>query len=257
MSLSIIVPAWNHWQTTANCLASIFKSKILIPYKVIVINDNSTDYTAKLLQTIGQEGYPITLLTNDENKGYLGSTNMALKIVNSTYILFLNNDVILDKNCIKELIEVYRQHPDIGILGATQLDVNRNELYPLKFFLRGEKATIRDHIIATNIPENLREADVAYCDDVHFACSLTTKEVIDKIGGQLDPDFGLGNYDQESACCAVKEQGYQIAVAPRAKFVHLCSVSVRDKISEYSLLLDKNRELFFKKWGQKLKENKI
>jgi hypothetical protein len=159
MSLNIIVPCWNHWKTTANCLVSIFKSKIPIPYQVTVINDNSTDYTKSLLEIVIKEGYPISVITNSFNKGYVSSVNEALKINNSEFILFMNNDVILDKDCILNLLESYQKYPRVGVLGATQLDSNREESSPLKYFLRGEKATIRDHIICTNIPKSLKESD--------------------------------------------------------------------------------------------------
>lgn len=254
MSVTCIVPVHNHWKTTAECLATIFKSG-LTDYKVIVIDDVSTDLTSSFLKTVAKD-YPITIITNVTNKGYLGSTNEALKIIDTEYIVFMNNDIHLDPDCLKVLIETYKKHPEIGILGATQYNKNWEEMSPLKFFLRGDKATIRDHIVTSNIPKDLKDSDVIFCDDVHFACALTSKKVVDK-AGPLDIDYGLGNYEQESHALTIKELGYQIAICPKAKFIHYGSISVNDDIEKYSTLLNKNREIFFRKWGDKLKNGQI
>jgi len=257
MSVTCIVPVHNHWKTTAECLASIFKSDIPFPYKVIVIDDLSTDFTAKFLQNLlDMNKYPLTVLQNSANKGYLESTNAALQIVDTEYIVFMNNDVHLDKDCIKNLIEVYKKYPDTGILGATQYNSYWEEMSPLKFFVRGAGATQINHIRVSNIPKDLKDSEIIYVDDVHFACALTSKKVVDKVG-PLDPQFGEGNYDQEDYCLRVRESGYQIAVAPKARFIHYGSVSVSDNMAYYSHLLDKNRVLFMKKWGDKLSQNKI
>ncbi len=257
MSISLIVPVYNHWQVTAKCLISILKSDIPIKYEIIVIDDASTDATQQLIRTVIKENHPVTLITNMENKGYILSTNEALKIIDSKYILFMNNDVYLDKTCIKELLRVYETYPDVGVLGGTQYADGWKETdSALKFFTRGDKATIRDHMITSKIPDNLKNSDIVYCDDVHFACALTTKAVVDKVG-LLDEEFLLGCYDQEDFCLRVKELQMQIAVCPKAKFIHYLSVSTRDKFYEYQRALDANRITFFKKWGEKLRNNQI
>ena len=254
-NVSLVIPCYNHWRTTAECLATIFNSG-LTDYKVIVVDDVSTDATPKLLQTVISQGYPVQVITNKENKGYIGSTNVALKIVDTDFIALMNNDVHLDKMCIKNLIETYKKHSDVGVLGAAQFDKHWKPLAQLKFFKRGEEAMMIDHMVVTNIPEELQNAEIIYCDDVHFACALISKEVLNKVG-LLDEDMKGGNYDQESYCCAVKEAGWRIAVCPTAKYIHYCSVSVADQWGYYCQMLNVNRQIFFKKWGQKLKESKI
>jgi len=254
--IDFIVPVHNHWKTTAVCIASILKSNIPYPYKIHVIDDVSTDYTPSFLLHLKKEGHPIKIYTNEENIGYVGSTNKVLENLSSPYIFFMNNDIFVDKQCILTLLGVFDGLKDIGVLGGCQCDQQWNPVAPLKFFLRGENATIRDHIAVSQIPENLKEADVIYCDDVHFACALTSKKVVDKVG-LLDNAFAPGNYDQEDYCLRVKEASYQVGVCPRAKFIHYGSVSVSDNLAYYSKILDRNRQIFFDKWGEKLRQNLV
>ncbi len=257
-NLTIIFPVHNHWKTTANCLISILKGNISDSKeeKIIVIDDASTDETPALLTTVKKEYPNLEIITNETNVGYVPSVNKALRIVKTKYILLMNNDVFLSNGCIPTLVETFEKFPLMGMLGGLQLDKNQNELSPLKFFKRGSEATIRDHIMVSNVPENLKEASIIFVDDVHFACALTSTTVVNKVG-LLDEDFGKGNYDQEDMSLRIREAGYQVAICPKAKFIHLVSVSVADDMPYFSKLLDRNREIFFKKWGEKLRNKLI
>ena len=258
MNLTIVIPVFNHWKTTAQCIASILKNEIPIPYKILIVNDASTDLTSTLLKNVQKEGkiwcsyLSLEVIRNEKNLGYILSTNIGLKNSNSDYILLLNNDVILQENCIRELLKASQEYPNIGLLGALQLDENKN-LVPLKTFLRGEKATIRDHIVSKELPKDL---NTPFDNDiVMVACVLIPRTTLEKVG-YFDEQFQLGCYEQEDYCLRMKEAGLRVAFCPMAKFIHIGSVSTMG-LQEYSIALDKNRELFHKKWGKKLTEGII
>lgn len=256
MSVTMAVPVHNHWQVTAKCLISIFKSEIPYDYKVVVIDDASTDATQKLLDVVKKERKNLRVITHTKNLGYVLSVNEVLKTFDTEYILFMNNDVLLKKDCVAELVKNFEKHPDVGILGGTQHDSNWNQMAPLIFFLRGEKAIQRDHVVSTNIPKDLMGSDTVYCDGVHSPCALTSKQVVEKVGF-WDEDFSPGNYEQEDYCLRIKEAHYQVAICPKAKFIHFLATSVSDNLPYWSHILDINREKFLKKWGEKLRNNLV
>jgi O-antigen biosynthesis protein len=251
--LTLIIPAHNHYITTARCLATIFKSD-LKDYKVVVIDDACTDFTNKLLYRIQEEGRPLEVLHNQIQVGYVDSTNSALKKLDTEYFVFMNNDVLLDPICIRELIAEQFKHPEYGILGGTQYDREWKEQAPLKYFVRGEQATISNHIIMKNLPE--KYGDIIPVDDTHFACSLCSKRVLDKVG-LIDTIYSPGNYDQEDYCLRVLEAGFKIGIVPKAKYIHNASTTTSDNMAFYSQVLDRNRIVFWNKWGDKLRQNKI
>lgn len=256
MSVTMCVPCHNHWAVTAKCLVSIFKSEIPYDYKVVVVDDASTDATQQLLTVVKKEGKPLKVITHSKNLGYIASMNDVLKTFDTEYILFMNNDVLLKKDCVAELIKNFEKHADVGILGGTQHDSNWKELSPLIFFLRGDKAIQRDHVVTANIPKELKSSDTVYCDCVHSPCALTSKRVVDKVG-YWDEQFGFGNYEQEDYCLRIKEAHYQVAICPKAKFIHFVATSVSDNLPFWTNQLNKNRELFLKKWGEKLRLNLV
>ena len=78
------------------CLRSINK------VKKIIIYDNSND---KNLKKIVNKKFPnIDYILSKKNLGYGAAHNKVFKLAKTPYVLVLNPDTILDKNCIKELI---------------------------------------------------------------------------------------------------------------------------------------------------------
>jgi len=257
MSLSILIPVYNHWKTTATCLSSIFRSETNLKYDVIIIDDASTDYTSVFLKYLKEkENRPVTIITNEKNLGFVESLNVGITNSTGDFVLFLNNDVSLDKNCISELHSKLLQYEDVGILGALPCNPNWESPAPLQYLLRGENATIRDHVVSQAIPKDLIDSNIIYTDIAPIACFMMKKSLIDKLG-LLDMRFSPANYEQEDYCLRAKEAGYQVAVCTKAKFIHYGCVTVSDNMPYFSKVLDRNRSLFHEKWGQKLRENKI
>jgi len=63
------------------------------------------------------------ILKNDKNTNWSGSNNLAIKQVlkenKSKYIFLFNNDAVIDKNAITELVNVFEKgNKKIGIAGA-------------------------------------------------------------------------------------------------------------------------------------------
>ena len=256
MKLQILIPCWNHWEATAKCLASIFNSKINFDFKVLVYNNNSTDLTAKFLTHVAHENYPIVAVHNmKENLGFVEAVNALLPLVDSDYVLLMNNDVILDKDCIKNLVETIQKNSDFGILGGMQYDINWMQQHPVKNFVRGSTATIDHHIMMSDVSPNNMDSDYILCDDVHMACAVTPTSILKKF--KLDPIYGLGNYDQEQYCLDVKQAGYKVAICPKAKYIHFGAITSSDMFITMQDLLNKNRKIFWKRWGEKLRQNLI
>ena len=79
------------------CLKSI-NNKI----KKIIIFDNSND---SVLKKIINKKYPnINYILSKKNIGFGAAHNKVIKLAKTPYVFVLNPDTILDKNCIKELI---------------------------------------------------------------------------------------------------------------------------------------------------------
>jgi len=112
----IIIPVYNQVQYTKGCLQSL-RECTTYPYRVIVIDNASTDETAELLQTYAAEGLPLEIITNAENLGFTRAANQGLQAATGRYAVFLNNDTLLTQGWLTGLTMTAESDDRIGIVG--------------------------------------------------------------------------------------------------------------------------------------------
>ena len=100
MKISIIIPAYNCEKYIGKCLDSILSQKGA-ELEIIVVNDGSTDGTAKVL-----EGYKdsVTVITV-ENGGSSAARNRGIDAITGDYTMFCDSDDFLSDNAIQVLVE--------------------------------------------------------------------------------------------------------------------------------------------------------
>ena len=108
----IIILNWNGRDITLDCLKSLADVKY-DNYKILVVDNNSSDDSVKVIKT----KYPnVDILELDSNVGYAAGNNLgfeSLKSKNPDYVIFLNNDTIVNTNFIKPLIDSLIANIDI------------------------------------------------------------------------------------------------------------------------------------------------
>ena len=99
-NLSIVIVNYKTWSSLSLCLDSIKKQdNILID--VIVVDNNSDDHQISNFKI--QYNW-IEWVESSENLGFAKACNLGAHKSNSDWILFLNPDTILEKNCLKPLL---------------------------------------------------------------------------------------------------------------------------------------------------------
>lgn len=100
--LTIIIPAFNAGKWIEQCLNSALNQNTDFDYRVIVIDDGSTDNTGKLIDFFSNNKKLIII--HQDNKGYSGARNVALQRVESEYIMFLDSDDFLTSDAVEKLM---------------------------------------------------------------------------------------------------------------------------------------------------------
>jgi GT2 family glycosyltransferase len=258
--LNIIIVNHNNWRYLAGCLASIFQNTISkTEYEIIVVDNASTDISLKLLEYLHEQGEPVKIIKNTENLNYVLGNNIGLKNTNSKYILFLNNDTILDKNCLKEMLNVFTLEPKAGMVGAIQYSPSGTlACPPLGKFNRNPEDWSSVGFDPCDNPEKLPKPFVEV-DNTNTACAMISKEVLNKIG-YMDEEFCPCMYEAEDYIMRIKVAGFKILVCTTAKLVHYVAATTnitQDTQRYYTyVVLPKNRKVFIKKWGKYFEEEK-
>ena len=108
-NVSIVIPAYNEEQNIKECIDSVSnsnypKSKI----EVIVVDDGSTDNTAKILKK-----YKKVKMLSQNHLGKVEALNFGALNSSNEFIVTLDADTTLDKNCINELVKPFLDD-DVG-----------------------------------------------------------------------------------------------------------------------------------------------
>ncbi len=103
--ISVYVPAYNAEKTIETCINSILNQTIR-PDTILIINDCSTDETAKILNTFDTK---IQVIHNRANLGLSRSMNIANEYLKTRYIAKIDADVELTTNWIEILLKKIEQ----------------------------------------------------------------------------------------------------------------------------------------------------
>jgi len=118
----IVIPVFNRKEITKNCLLSL-RQQTYKDFKVVVIDDGSTDGTEEMLTNEFPEVY---IIKGDGNLWWTAATNLGVKYAlenNADYILTLNNDTIAKEDFLGKMIYRAEKTPN-ALLGAFALDAN-------------------------------------------------------------------------------------------------------------------------------------
>ena len=108
-SVTVIVLNWNGKDLTIECLESL-KQVNYSNFNILVVDNGSTDGSVELLK----EKFPeVSILVLEKNLGYAVGNNRgfnSLKPDPPDFVIFLNNDTIVDENFIEPLVKQLLTH---------------------------------------------------------------------------------------------------------------------------------------------------
>lgn len=98
--VSIIIVNWNGKRFLERNLSSVY-SQTFHQFEVILIDNGSTDGSVEFVRS----NFPDTIIIeNKDNLGFAKANNQGIEIARGKYIATLNNDTILDKDWLSNLV---------------------------------------------------------------------------------------------------------------------------------------------------------
>jgi len=119
--VSVIIVNHNgkHW--LGPCLDSLF-AQTHPNIEIILIDNASSDGSSPYLRNTCPA---VRLIETDLNIGFAGGNNLGVSKATGEYVFFLNNDTVVDPNCIERLISTFDQLPQASILQPKMVLLNR------------------------------------------------------------------------------------------------------------------------------------
>jgi len=230
---AIVMLCWNRSRYTKACLKSIRRFTALEEYRLIVVDNGSTDDTIPFLRENLLEGE--LLIFNPRNVGFPKANNMALRhIEKEPYVLFLNNDTqVQESGWLKKMIRAMKRDK-LDIVGPM---CARCWLY---------------RTVDTNKLIYCFEKEV---DDpmtklgyVEGWCLMARLTALKKLKG-WDETFSPAYCEDSDLCWRAKEAGMKIGKVWDLPIIHYRGKTT-DQLGNVPRLSEEMGELLHKRWGK-------
>ena len=245
--VSIIIPVHNQYSYTMRCLYSIADTVKDVDYEIILTDDHSTDET----KTITDKVKNITYIRNEPALGFLRNCNAAGKKARGQYLVFLNNDTVVQPNWLESMLAVFKQNKLAGMVGSKLV-------YP-EGILQEAGGIIWDDASGWNFGKFQQPDDAMFnyvkpCDYISGASIMISTKLWNEIGG-FDDRYAPAYFEDSDLAFAVRKKGLETIYQPESVVVHFEGIthgkSVTKGIKKHQEI---NKLTFIEKWKSELDE---
>lgn len=214
--VSVIVLNWNGIRYTLPCIESL-KKQSYKDFEIILVDNASTkDNSVEVLKKL--KG--IKLILNPENLGFAGGNNSGVKASSATkYIALLNNDAVVPKNWLAEMVAAMDRNPELG--EAMSKVYNR---YSEKDYHFGSYGTTTHLLFITLYDFPVSEKNYVPIFSSSGCAMIYRKELVQL---PFDPDYFIYHEDSYLGWL-LRLKGYNVGVVPKAIVYHEGEATVKD-----------------------------
>jgi len=251
--VSIIIVNYNTSNLLKECIESIKNNAINICYEIIVVDNNSSDNSIDLIKNKFES---LKIIINKINLGFARANNQGIKRSEGRYILLLNPDTVLLRDCLKKMVEFMDGHPEAGVAGCRVLNPNgtlqlacrRSFPAPSVSFYRltglsrlfPKSKTFARYNLTYYNPDVVQEVDA-----VSGSFMMIRRKAMNEVG-MLDEQFFM--YGEElDLCFRMKEKGWKVYYVPDAEIIHYKGKSSQQRKRKAVIDFHKAMYIFHKK----------
>jgi len=220
MFVSVVIVSYNGREYFPDLFNSL-KLQTLRPSQIIVVDNGSTDGSQEFLSKFKVQGLEFRVIFSNKNTGFAEGNNQgteeALK-ASPDYIFLLNQDTIVDKNCLKELVGFAEKNKSENFFALQPLilcwpekdriQTSGDRIHFLGFGYSGDyKLQVTSY--------KLQIKEIPYASG---AAMFIDARALNEVG-LFDKDLFL-YHDDLDLCLRARFLGYKIFLAPRAIVYH-------------------------------------
>jgi GT2 family glycosyltransferase len=241
--VSVITVNFNHADYTIQMIDSLIRCNY-DNIEIVVVDNASSNNDIDIIVNLRPE---VVLLKLADNLGFAGANNKGIAIAKGEYFLLLNNDTEVVPGFLQELITVFEQYPDAGMVSPR-----------LNYFYSDEKLTIqfagarkinaftnRGSSIGWGERDDGQYNNIAVTEFVHGAALMFNHRVLDTVGCMPDQYFLY--YEEHDWCTAMQKKGLKAYYCGTALVYHKESISVGKNSLMKTYYMNRNRLLYLRR----------
>lgn len=256
IDLSIVIVTYNSSIFIKECIGSLLNQSDLLKKEIIVIDNASSDDTAKIIKF----NFPaVNLLQNYRNLGFAKANNHGAKVSQGKYILFLNPDTIIQNATLEKMIQFMEINSDAGIIGPKllypdgSLQFSCRQFYTVRAILMRRtflgklfpnSKSLKNHLMSDWNHNTIKDVDW-----VLGACLMIRRDILEK-AGYFDEKYKI-YFEDVDLCYRVKKLGYKVYYFPEATAIHYHQRESAKKLSMKTIWHILSAIRFFNKFGWK------
>ena len=235
MKVSVVIPNYNGIAYLRPCIDSL-SEQTYTDFETIIIDNASTDDT---YEWITKEYPDIIFEVLDQNYGFSRAVNEGIKRSKGEYVLLLNNDTIIDRDFILELVKEIEKDNKIFAVSSKMIAYTDHNIMDDA----GDEYTVVGWAYKTGDGRS-----VEYYKQrakVFSACAgaaLYRKKVFDEIG-YFDENFFAYMEDVDISYRA-RIHGYYNTYCPEAKVYHIGSATSGSKYNDFKVKLAARNNIY-------------
>ena len=264
--IDIIVPVYNAYEFTEECIKSVIKNTDLTAHTLVLINDKSPD--EKILPMLlkykkENSDKKIVVLDNEQNMGFVKTVNKGMKYSENDVIL-LNSDTEVTSNWIEKIQKCAYSNEYI----ATVTPLTNN----------GTIASVPNFGVDNELPGNMTLEEYAkMIEEIsknrypelttgNGFCMYIKRNVINELGLFDDETFGKGYGEENDFCYRALDHGYTNVLCDNTFIYHKGTQSFKKEnltasraalIEEHMNLLRKKHPIYVQKTDNFIANNPI
>jgi GT2 family glycosyltransferase len=213
---SIVIPVYNKWEMTRNCLESLHRYKDEHDFEVIVMDNHSSDPTVTELFPLGTVlfGERFKAVVFRENRNFGPACNAGAKVATSPLLFFLNNDTLLTPGWFGPLRNALSEK-NTGAVGPLLLYPNNTVQHLGAVMGTGGPMHLYQGFPASHPVVGIKRT----FQFLTAAALMLPKKLFIHCGGFF-PGYKNG-FEDVDLCVRIRRQGLQLRYVPESRIYHL------------------------------------
>ncbi|WP_028808274.1 glycosyltransferase [Streptomyces canus] len=196
--VSVLVPAYNEAKCIENTVRSLMASEH--PIEVLVIDDGSSDGTARIVEAMG---LPNVRVVRQLNAGKPAALNRGLANARHDIIVMMDGDTVFEPSTVRELVQPFGD-PRVGAVAGNAKVGNRDSLI-------GAWQHI-EYVMGFNLDR--RMYDVLRCmPTIPGAVGAFRRSALERVGGMSDDTLA----EDTDITMAMHRDGWRVVYAEKAR----------------------------------------